>query len=69
MRVNCVGELFPCLGQNDAIDLRPALRDSDSDSALRARLLRAMAIKPKGHDFDLAQTEAKVVRFMSATGG
>ena len=69
VRVNCVGELFPCLGQNDAIDLRPALRESDSDDALRARLLRAMAIKPKGHDFDLAQTEAKVVRFMSATGG
>lgn len=69
VRVNCVGELFPCLGQNDAVDLRPALRESDSEFDLRARLLRAMDIKPKGHDFDLAQTEAKVVRFMSATGG
>lgn len=74
VRVNTIGELFPCLGQNDKVDLKPALRgvngdDAASDDALRARILQAMQIKPKGHDFDIYASGAKVMRFMSATGG
>ena len=68
VRVSANGRLYPCLGQNDAVDLLDAVRQQ-SDDALRARILEAMDIKPKGHDFDLHADNVKVVRFMSATGG
>ncbi len=70
VRVAVSGELYPCLGQNGKVDLLPALRESeDADSELRARILEAMRIKPKGHEFDLHGGGVQVVRFMSATGG
>ena len=69
VRVNCIGQLFPCLGQNDMVDLRPALRDGMDDTRLTTKIMHAMDIKPKGHDFDLKQPNVKIMRFMSATGG
>ena len=77
VRITAVGQLFPCLGQNDMVDLKPALRGDDGggggmggrESALRETILRGLDIKPKGHEFDLSEPGAKVVRFMSATGG
>lgn len=70
VRISCRGELFPCLGQNESVDLKPALRVSrDSAERLRERIAEAMEIKPKGHEFDLAEAAPKVVRFMSHTGG
>ena len=71
VRVTAVGGLFPCLGQNDMVDLKPALRggDGDREPALRQTILRGLDIKPKGHEFDLNESGAKVIRFMSATGG
>ena len=54
VRITATGELYPCLGQNDAIDLRAALRGEGGkdDDALRQKIMHAMAIKPKGHEFD-----------------
>ena len=71
VRVTAVGQLFPCLGQNDMTDLKPALRggEDDRESALRRAILHGLDIKPKGHEFDLSEPGAKVIRFMSATGG
>ncbi|MDM5147909.1 GTP 3',8-cyclase MoaA [Candidatus Persebacteraceae bacterium Df01] len=69
VRVTATGGLYPCLGQNDMVDLRPALRGESSDDVLRHKILQTMAIKPKGHEFDVYADGAKVVRFMSATGG
>jgi cyclic pyranopterin phosphate synthase len=70
VRVTCKGELFPCLGQNDMLDLMPALRQSPNDDApLRQTIVDSMGIKPKGHDFNLFQKKPKLVRFMSLTGG
>lgn len=70
VRVTARGELYPCLGQNDMLDLMPALRHHpETDEPLRARIVESMGIKPKGHDFNLALPHAKVVRFMSMTGG
>lgn len=68
VRVTASGRLYPCLGQNESVDLLDAARQS-GDGALKTRILEAMDIKPKGHDFDLHEEGAKVVRFMSATGG
>jgi cyclic pyranopterin phosphate synthase len=69
VRITCRGELYPCLGQNDAADLLPILRAGDDDAPVRQAIVDTMGIKPRGHDFNLFQDKPKVVRFMSVTGG
>ena len=70
VRITCKGELFLCLGQEDKVDLMQLLREYPNDDApLIAAIIGSMAIKPKGHDFDLRRAEPAVVRFMSHTGG
>ena len=70
VRISCKGELFLCLGHDDKVDLMPLLREYPNDDApLKQAILNSMAIKPKGHDFDLKRAAPAVVRFMSHTGG
>jgi cyclic pyranopterin phosphate synthase len=70
VRITCKGELYLCLGQEDKVDLMPLLRNHpDDDQPLIDAILGSMAIKPKGHDFDLRRAEPAVIRFMSHTGG
>ena len=70
VRITCKGELFLCLGQDDKVDLMPLLRQHPSDDRpLIDAILQSMAIKPKGHDFDLRRAQPAVIRFMSHTGG
>lgn len=70
VRITCKGELYPCLGQNDALPLMPLLRGHPGDDApLRQAIITSMGIKPKGHDFNEQMQNPKVVRFMSMTGG
>jgi len=71
VRVTCTGTLYMCLGQHDAADLRAPLRASEGDDAVKAEIRRAIARKPKGHDFDYGRQEVKgtVGRHMSVTGG
>ncbi|NOS96681.1 MAG: GTP 3',8-cyclase MoaA [Methylotenera sp.] len=70
VRITCKGELYLCLGQEDKIELMPLLRaHPNDDQPLITAILNSMAIKPKGHDFDLRRTEPSIIRFMSHTGG
>ncbi len=70
VRITAKGELYPCLGQNDAIQLMPILRDpAAGDAELRQAIMDSMGIKPLGHDFTEQMEAPKVVRFMSMTGG
>lgn len=70
VRITCRGELYPCLGQNDASDLLPILRQHpDDDQPVRQAIIDSMGIKPRGHDFNLFESRPKVMRFMSVTGG
>jgi cyclic pyranopterin phosphate synthase len=71
VRVTCTGTLYMCLGQDDAADLRAPLRASETDTALDAAILEAIARKPKGHDFVIDRRQAKpsMRRHMSVTGG
>ena len=62
------GELYPCLGQNDAVNLLEVLRHGDDD-AVRQAIVDSMGIKPFGHDFSEQMDKPQVVRFMSMTGG
>jgi cyclic pyranopterin phosphate synthase len=71
VRITCTGTLYMCLGQEDAADLRAALRASESDALLHAAIDEAISRKPKGHDFviDRQHQRPAVSRHMSVTGG
>ena len=71
VRVTCTGTLYMCLGQNDAADLRVALRSDATNVALDAAIAEAITRKPKGHDFlaDRIAAKPRVARMMSTTGG
>lgn len=70
VRITAKGELYPCLGQNDAMHLLPILRQYPGDSdRLRQAIIDSMGIKPFGHDFTQQMDAPQVVRFMSMTGG
>jgi cyclic pyranopterin phosphate synthase len=71
VRVTATGQMYPCLGGMEQIDLRAALRGDDPDAALSAALDRAMKIKPERHHFVIEQPGAApaLARHMSATGG
>ncbi len=69
VRVTSQGRLLLCLGQEHSVDLRQILRDYPHDMGLLKRaIIDAMAIKPKGHDFDLTRAPI-ILRHMSITGG
>ncbi|MCO6178618.1 GTP 3',8-cyclase MoaA [Ciceribacter sp. RN22] len=71
VRLTCTGTLYMCLGQEDAADLRAALRASDDNTLLAAAIDEAISRKPKGHDFviDRDHRRPAVARHMSVTGG
>ena len=72
VRLTCTGQLFMCLGQEDEADLRKHLRASpDDDTQLIEAIQRAIARKPKGHDFDYSRqaVDGQMSRHMSHTGG
>ena len=69
VRVTVQGRLLLCLGQEHSVDLRRVLRaHPDDDAPLRQAIVDSMAIKPKGHDFDLNR-KVVIFRHMSVTGG
>ena len=71
VRLTCTGTLYMCLGQNDAADLRSALRATEDDGLVYATIDEAITRKPKGHDFIIDRTHNRpaVARHMSVTGG
>ncbi|WP_026789336.1 GTP 3',8-cyclase MoaA [Pleomorphomonas oryzae] len=71
VRVTCTGTVYMCLGQEDKVDLRAPLRASEGDDLLDAAILKAIAHKPRGHDFVIDRTGIPSVkgRHMNTTGG
>lgn len=71
IRVTATGQLYPCLGGGERLDLRGALRSDDPDVQLAAALDEAMRIKPERHHFDISRRGAApaLPRHMSVTGG
>lgn len=70
VRVTATGRVYMCLGREDHVDLRGAVRSGDGiaiDDALDA----ALRMKPLAHDFLTAQRGRlpAVARTMSETGG
>jgi len=68
VRLTAEGTLYLCLGRDDRIDLRAALREGGR-AALDQALDRAMAAKPARHAFAIDAPEPAVARHMNVTGG
>lgn len=69
VRVTATGRLLLCLGQENSVDLREALRESEiPQQEVRTRIINAMQFKPEKHTFDL-QNEPQILRLMNMTGG
>lgn len=66
VRISASGQLYMCLGHEDHVDVRAALRSSDP-TALETALDTAMGLKPERHDFNLGA--AATQRHMNVTGG
>jgi len=71
VRVTCTGRIYMCLGQEDHVDLRAALRSENPETALAAALDKAMLKKPERHDFEIKPRgqSPKLARHMSVSGG
>jgi cyclic pyranopterin phosphate synthase len=70
LRVTVDGRLTMCLGHEDHVDLKAALR-TGGRAALDAAIDEALRLKPRRHHFAIAGRGAApaVVRHMSVTGG
>jgi cyclic pyranopterin phosphate synthase len=69
VRVTSEGRLLLCLGQEFSTDLRRAVRGNPTDDdSVKWAIVRAMSIKPRGHDFDLRE-QPVIFRHMNVTGG
>lgn len=67
VRLSVDGTLYLCLGQEDSYPLRQYLRAGITDEELKQHIKNAIDIKPEKHEF--SDNPAKLVRFMSMTGG
>ena len=70
IRLTCTGKLFMCLGQNDYVDLKYALRNLTKFDIIK-QIEYAMSIKPQKHNFEISQNnyEGYLDRHMNETGG
>lgn len=68
MRVSARGGLFPCLGNENEVNLLPAAR-AGNIAGLRELIMQTVERKPHAHVFDLTSEQTKIIRFMSHTGG
>ncbi len=69
VRLTVEGRLLLCLGQEHSVDLKQVVRAHPGDlDRLKQAIRDSMAMKPKGHDFDLT-AKPIIFRHMSVTGG
>lgn len=67
IRLAANGTLHLCLGRDEAVDFRQLMRSGRSDAEILAALQAGLAHKPARHDF--GNTQHRLIRMMSATGG
>ena len=68
VRLTTEGKLFLCLGHDDQVDLKAALREGGL-AGLDAAIDRGLGLKPARHDFRIEADAPAVARHMSVTGG
>jgi len=69
VRLTAEGLLLLCLGQEHSVDLKRIIRDHPYDTELlHETIIRALDIKPRGHEFNI-RTHEVLLRHMNMTGG
>lgn len=68
MRISANGTAYGCLGHDQQVDLREAMRSGEA-GALDAALDRLLYGKPARHEFDIGKPAPAVARHMNVTGG
>lgn len=69
VRMTCEGKIFMCLGHEDHVDFKTALRTGGLP-AVEPLIDHALRLKPAAHDFRIGMGEvAATRRHMSVTGG
>ncbi len=69
IRMTCEGKIFMCLGHEDHVDFKAALREGGLP-AVEPLIDRALRLKPARHDFHIDRHSAPATtRHMSVTGG
>ena len=69
IRMTCEGKIFMCLGHEDHVDFKAALR-TGGVGAVEPLVDRALRLKPAAHDFRIGTDLAPATRrHMSVTGG
>ncbi|NML10847.1 GTP 3',8-cyclase MoaA [Sphingobium sp. AR-3-1] len=69
IRMTCEGKIFMCLGHEDHVDFKSALREGGLP-AVEPLIDQALRLKPAAHDFRIGAGEgAATRRHMSVTGG
>jgi len=69
VRLTAEGVLLLCLGQEHSMNLKQVIRSNPGDmQTLQDAIVRAMDLKPKGHEFDIRRHEV-LLRHMNMTGG
>ncbi|WP_019053686.1 GTP 3',8-cyclase MoaA [Sphingobium xenophagum] len=70
IRMTCEGKIFMCLGHEDHVDFKTALREGGL-AAVEPLIDRALRLKPAHHNFRIGagETAPATRRHMSVTGG
>lgn len=69
VRLTVEGRLLLCLGNEHSVDLKRVLRANPGEMGIiKHAIVKAMAIKPEKHDFDI-KAQPVIFRHMSVTGG
>ncbi|GLQ15830.1 GTP 3',8-cyclase MoaA [Maritalea porphyrae] len=70
VRVSCTGTLYTCMGSEGSVDLRDALRSSESNAAVEGLIRETVFAKPECHNFSIDETGTSgIKRHMSFLGG
>ena len=71
IRVTCTGKIYMCLGQNNSVDLKKALRSKKSYQSLENLINQSIIEKPKKHNFTTEELSGSSIieRTMNVTGG
>jgi len=70
VRVSCTGTLFTCMGSEGSVDLREALRSSESNDAVQGLIRETVFAKPECHNFSIDENQTSgIKRHMSFLGG
>jgi cyclic pyranopterin phosphate synthase len=68
IRIAATGTVYGCLGHDQKVELRSALRKGDA-AEVTSLLDALLAGKPRRHEFDIEAERPAVARHMSVTGG